>query len=691
MNYSNVFVALTFPPGETFQTYTVPVVDDGVITPDLTLTNYLINVSSPALSGDQPTASLTIQNVESTVNLSAPTYSRNEDAIDGVATIHVIRSGGLIEPASVNFTTTVGSAVPFTNYIPVTTNLVFNPGDSDLLVKIPLIHDFVVTGNLTVGMVLYFPLNTTLGPTNSALLTINDVDHAPGQLQFASGQFGANENDGNAVLTVTRTNGSSGSVNVNYTTVAGGTAVSGNDYIFTEGVLAFADGDTSESFTIPVIHDTNSIQDMTVNVILYSPTNGATLGAPTNATLTIFDVDFAPYYLRFASTNFIASETDPAAQITVLRGGKTDNALSVNFAVSNGTAVANSDYLPHQRGVELGGRRWPSKSFYIPLMHDFKGKPSTTVNLYLYNATAVPATNVLVPSPISLLTISNVDTTVKFAATNFSVAENGSNALVTVLRAGLTNGEVLAGYTTVPSGTAIAGLDYTPVSGFLDWTNGDAAPKTISIPIRNNSRINPDKTFGISLTNIVSLSLNTNVYLENPSNAVVTIVNDDTVNPVAGTPDATYGGNLGANGTVYSVAFDNQQRLYAAGNFTAIYGAPQGRITRLDANGSVDAGFATGSGFDQSVYMVMPYTNLGGRRRRFHQFQRPDDSASTGRLAGQRAALARFPDPQRAGCRGAGRGLAPLPILTFSANSFQGTSNQFTNPSRWGPIPASLP
>jgi hypothetical protein len=54
------------------------------------------------------------------------------------------------------------------------------------------------------------------------------------------------------------------------------------------GRLTFAPGQTSVSFTIPILDDSLNEADETVNVTLNNPSN-ATLGLPANATLTLID------------------------------------------------------------------------------------------------------------------------------------------------------------------------------------------------------------------------------------------------------------------------------------------------------------------------------------------------------------------------------------------------------------------
>ena len=61
----------------------------------------------------------------------------------------------------------------------------------------------------------------------------------------------------------------------------------GVDYTPVSGTLTFGLGVTVENFTVPIIDDLSLQIDKTVNLVLASPTGGATLGVPSSAILTI--------------------------------------------------------------------------------------------------------------------------------------------------------------------------------------------------------------------------------------------------------------------------------------------------------------------------------------------------------------------------------------------------------------------
>jgi len=134
------------------------------------------------------------------------------------------------------------------------------------------------------------PLFSFLGCGGGGGANDNTNPALPGVLQFSSATYSVDENGGSALITVTRTGGSSGAVGVSYAT-SNGTATAGSDYTATSGPLSWANGETaSKTFSVPILTDSPSEPNETVNLTLSSATGGATLGSQNTAVLTIGDV-----------------------------------------------------------------------------------------------------------------------------------------------------------------------------------------------------------------------------------------------------------------------------------------------------------------------------------------------------------------------------------------------------------------
>jgi len=114
----------------------------------------------------------------------------------------------------------------------------------------------------------------------------------PGKFNFSNANYSVNENGQFATITVTRTDANV-AAGVSYST-SNGTANAGSDYNQTSGTLNFGIGETSQSFTIPLVDDSEIEEDETVNLTLNNPTNGEDLGAIYSAVLTIVDTTPIP-------------------------------------------------------------------------------------------------------------------------------------------------------------------------------------------------------------------------------------------------------------------------------------------------------------------------------------------------------------------------------------------------------------
>jgi outer membrane protein assembly factor BamB len=85
-------------------------------------------------------------------------------------------------------------------------------------------------------------------------------------------------------------------------------------------------------------------------------------------------------------------------------------------------------------------------------------------------------------------------------------AQEGVKRKILVKRINGSNGTVSVTYTLKPK-TALAGKDYTPVTGTLTWTNGQTAAKTIKLVIRVDGKVEGNEVFQILLKNPVGATL----------------------------------------------------------------------------------------------------------------------------------------------------------------------------------------
>jgi uncharacterized delta-60 repeat protein len=522
VNYLSVAANVDFPAGEVVKTIVVPVLDDFVVTPTLTVNLALSNPTPPAGLGDQPTAILNLVNVDSTVAFSSAFYSQVKNTPTGVAVIDVLRLGGTNGTSTVDFyTTTNGTAVIGTDYYPTNATLTFNPGQSDVQIQVPIINNSLPEGNKLVGLLLTNAVNTTLTAPTNATLTIIDTVAAPGQLYFSATNFTAGSGDGNAYLTVLRTNGSSGSVSLTYSTVPG-TALPGLNYVSTINTLTFGSGETVKYAAVPLVNNNIAQVPVSLSVVLSNPTGGATLTAPTNATLTILNTNIGFAFLN--ATNYVR-ETNGLVPIFVQRIGGTNGGVQVNYSTTAGTALPGVNYTTASGTLTFGAGEM-LQAVSLPLIYD----PKVTGDLNLTMQLSSPSAGTALASPSNtLVVVEDADAGLSFTNPAMSVFKNVGNAVIPVVCTNPAVEPVMVDSNTVPmsvhyftaDGTALAGVDYQATNGVLVFTNG-IGTNFINVPVYNNSQVLGNHTFSVSLFNPTAPG-----QLVAPSNQVVTIVDNN--------------------------------------------------------------------------------------------------------------------------------------------------------------------
>ncbi|MBE7520269.1 MAG: IPT/TIG domain-containing protein [Thermoflexaceae bacterium] len=292
--------SLTFTTGNwsTPQNVTITGVDDALVDGNIAYTI----VTAPATSADGgynglDPADVSVTNIDNdgpgTLQFTSATYSVSESG--GTALVSVSRTGGTAGAASVQCNTVAGgtasAGVDYTTVTAQVLSWIAGEGGSKNC-SIPILTDVAVESNETVNLTLSGVTGATPGAQTTAILTILDDDGATGQFQFSATNYNVAENAGSVLVTVNRINGSTGTASVSYAT-SPGTAIPGSDYTSTSGTLTFLNGETVKTFSVTIIDDAISEVSETVSLALSGPTGGASLTAPSTATVTILDNETA--------------------------------------------------------------------------------------------------------------------------------------------------------------------------------------------------------------------------------------------------------------------------------------------------------------------------------------------------------------------------------------------------------------
>lgn len=230
-----------------------------------------------------------------TIGFRNTTFQAQE--IDGKVTLVIDRDPG-VDTASVTLSTADGTATAPADYTAHTELLSWGVGESTKTVELKIADDGVREPNETFKVSLSNPDATTVLSANKSA-TVLIVD-SPGKASFDRENYTVAEGAGNAVVSVARTQGSSGRLSVGYTTSDGGTARvgGGGDYTKVSGTLTWEDGDaTPKTFDVPIAQDAAIEARETINLTLTPDTALTGALAPTSfserpsAVLTITDDD----------------------------------------------------------------------------------------------------------------------------------------------------------------------------------------------------------------------------------------------------------------------------------------------------------------------------------------------------------------------------------------------------------------
>jgi subtilisin family serine protease len=537
---------LAFAPGETSKTFSVTILDDTLPEADETVKLSLNNPSNATL-GAKAAATLSIDDND-TIKFSISNYLAKENV--GAATITVKLNAASALAVSVDYATSDETALAGVDYAATNGTLTFLPGETSKTLEVTILDDILAEADETIKLTLFNPVNAGLGSPNVATLKIDDND----TIKFSVSSYTVNESAGAATITVKLSAASSLPVSVDYAT-SDETALAGVDYAATNGTLTFTPGETSKTFEVTILDDILAEADETIKLTLSNPVN-AGLGSPNVATLKIDDNDT----IKFSLSNYTLNESAGAATITVKLNAASGLPVSVNYATSNGTALAGVDYVAASGALTfLPGET--SKTFLVTVMDDILAEADETVKLTLSN----PVNGGLASPPTANLTIDDNDT-LKFSLSTYTVKENVGEATVTVRLSAASTVPVSVDYATSDE-TALAGVDYAATNGMLTFLPGETS-KTFTVTILDDILAEANETVKLTLSNPV------NAGLGSPSTANLSITDNDTLK--FSLSNYSVKENLGpATVTVrLSAASDLEVRVdYATADGTALAGA----------------------------------------------------------------------------------------------------------------------
>jgi hypothetical protein len=537
-DFTAVNQVVNFAAGDTAdKTINISLSDDTTFEGDETFTVALSAATGGAVLGSPVSATVTITENDApptagSISFSSATFSGAENA--GSITIRATRTGGATGVVAAQYVTSNGTAVTPTDYSLTQGVVSWADGVSgEKTFTVPVVNNSIDETDKKFAVTLSNPTGgASIVAPASAEVTIVDDDVA-GIFSFnAVPPVTVAETAGQITLTIVRTGGNAGPVDVIVNTSSGPApaAAAGDFQELSNYVVPFANGQGSAVLAIGINDNSVFTGSRNFQVTLTSATGGGVIGANGNATVTITDNDTPlPGRFSFGAATYSAAEGTPTVTLTVIRTDGSDGEARVTYTAVNGTAIAPGDY-PATSGQLIFAQGETSRTFTVAINDDTIAENAESLSVRLSNPTGGAA---LGARTSTIVTIADNEPTFRLSAATYSATEGMTLSVVVRRENGLSVPRSID--YRITNGTAIAGRDFVGASGSLLFDAG-VAEQTLSIPILDDATAEGAETFKVTLVKVNAADLQ--VGLSTPSAATVTI----------GRSDATEQPDLSASG-----------------------------------------------------------------------------------------------------------------------------------------------
>ncbi len=283
-------------------------------------------------------------------------------------------------------------------------------------------------------------------------------------------------------------------VTMNYASL-NGAATSGADFTAVAGLLTFGTGEQTKTIIVPILGDTLQEGTETFSLSLTNVANATV--TKSQGTGTIIDNEIPPVGVSISDVAIVEGNAGTVnATFTVTLEEASESQVSVDFAISNGTATAGSDYTAGTGTVTFAIGE-TTKTITVPITGDTDFEANET-----FNVTLSGGIGVLIQDGTGVGTITNDDQAPLISIADTTVNEGHNvtlNATFTVTLSAAAGVQINVNYATAGQ-TATSGVDFTASSGTVNFLPGETS-KTIFVPILSDSIVDAGETFAINLSN----------------------------------------------------------------------------------------------------------------------------------------------------------------------------------------------
>lgn len=519
----------TIAAGASSTVVVVSVVGDDLDEADETLSLTLSGAGNATIADASGTGTIIDDDALPGVQSDAPSVGETDTSTSLVFTVTLDAPSG--RTATVDYSTSNGTAVAGADYTAVAGTLFFGPGDTTESVTVPVTGDDLDEPDETVLLNLGGAVNATVTQASRAG-TIVDDEATPAvsisDLSVTEGPDGTSS----AQLTLTLSAPSGQTVTVNAATDTG-TATPSVDYqVITSTTASFDPGAMTSSVTVPILGDVLDEYDETVPVVLSAPSWAVI--ADGAATLTILDDDATPSLSLLDGTVTEGSAGNVSTAVTLSLSAASGRDVTVSISTSNGTATGGADYATQSGTVVTIPAGSTTADVSATVFGDLIDEADETFTLNLANPT-----NAVVTDGTGVITILDDDSGPTLGigdATQFegSPPPGTDTAFTfTITLSAASEQSITVSYATADA-TATAGAtdDYDAVSGVVTFSPGQTT-RTVTVNVNRDLHAEPAEAF------LVGLSSPTNAVLAADTTGVGTITNDDGPAPSLSIADVT--------------------------------------------------------------------------------------------------------------------------------------------------------
>jgi len=233
----------------------------------------------------------------------------------------------------------------------------------------------------------------------------------------------------------------------------------------------------------------------------------------------------------------------------------------------------------------------------VPILDDIETEPLELFGMILSN----PEAGYIADQATAVVGIIDDECSFDLTVDAVETAENGGPLSVQVSRTGGVVNPVMIEY-DVTDGTAQNPVDYLKGAGRITFEAGQDTA-VIVVPIIDDIEMEGLETFVLNLTAAIvspEIALEGSATLGEMISMEVTIIDDE----MPGGVDPGFKLQGGANGPVFSIIVDRDERILLGGDFTRVGGVNYGHVSRLHPDGYVDSSFNIGIGLDDIVWSL---------------------------------------------------------------------------------------